>query len=133
MRVARPIRNSIANSFLKYLLFVEEVPIKSQIEGGSAFTKDFQNRGPKDSRGRSLRDLDLRARLFKYPCSYLIYSKSFEALPDKIKEHIYQRLWDVLTGKDESPDFSNLSAKTRRAILEILVETKEGLPSYWKK
>ena len=124
---------NIANSFLKYLLFVEEVPIKSQIEGGSAFTKDFQNRGPKDSKGRSLRDLDLQTRLFKYPCSYLIYSKSFEALPDKIKEHIYQRLWDVLTGKDESPDFSNLSAKTRRAILEILVETKEGLPSYWKK
>ncbi len=123
---------NIANSFLKYLLFVNEAPIQSEIEGGSAFTKDFQDRGPKDRKGRSLRNLDLQTRLFKYPCSYLIYSKSFEALPDKIKEHIYKRLRDILTGKDDSPEFSNISAKTGRAILEILVDTKQGLPDYWK-
>ncbi len=123
---------NIANSFLKYLLFTEEAPIKSDITGG-AFSKDFESRGPRDSKGRSLRDLDLQTRLFKYPCSYLIYSKSFEALPDKIQEHIYKRLWDILTGKDELPEFSRISAKSRRAILEILAETKQGLPAYWKR
>ncbi len=122
---------NIANSFLKYLLFTEEAPIKSRIEGNSSFAKDFSNLGPKDSNGRSLRDFDLETRLFKYPCSYLLYSKSFDALSGKMKEHVYQRLWDVLTGKDESADFANLSRKDKRAILEILIETKRGLPEYW--
>jgi len=123
---------NIAEAFLKYFLFTEEAPIKSRIEGNSSFAKDFSNLGPKDSKGRSLRDFDLETRLFKYPCSYLIYSKSFDALPGKMKEHIYKRLWEILTGKDESADFENLSRKDKHAILEIIIETKSGLPDYWK-
>ena len=123
---------NIANAFLKYLLFVDEAEMEDKIEGNSTFTQDFAKLGPVDSKGRSLRQFDLRKRLFKYPCSYLIYSKSFDALPQKMKDHLYQRLWDILTGKDTSPDFENISAERRRAILEILTETKKGLPEYWK-
>lgn len=124
---------NIVDSFLKYMLFTEEAPMKSAIAGDSTFAKDFARRGPFDSKGRSLRDFDLQTRLFKYPCSYLIYSKSFDALPAKVKEHIYQRLYNILTGKDASPAFADISRKTGREILEILVETKHDLPAYWKK
>ena len=123
---------NIANAFLRYLLFVDEAEIIDRIEGNSTFSKDFEKLGPVDSKGRSLRQFDLRKRLFKYPCSYLIYSKSFDALPQKMKDHLYQRLWGVLTEKDTSPDFENISSERRRAILEILIETKKGLPDYWK-
>jgi hypothetical protein len=123
---------NIANAFLKYMLFTEEVPIIDQLEGSAKFVTDFQVVGPKDSKGRSLRELHLKRRLFKYPCSYLIYSKTFDALPEPIQEHLYQRLWDILTGKDTSPEFQHVPADIKQSILEILVETKEGLPNYWK-
>ena len=89
--------------------------------------------GPRDSKGRSLREFDLKTRLFKYPCSYLIYSDAFEQLPKLVREDIYQRLFDVLTGKDERPAFENLPRASRRAIREILVETKKDLPGYWRE
>jgi len=88
--------------------------------------------GPRDGKGRSLRDLDLERRLFRYPCSYLIYSPAFDALPGEVKEHIYRRLWEVLTGRDTGKEFSRLSADDRKNIWEILTATKPGLPDYWR-
>ena len=123
---------SISESFLQYLLFTEEAPLTARVEGLSTFAKDFEARGPRDSKGRSLRDLDLQTRLFKYPCSYLIYSEAFDNLPAQIKSHLYQRLYDILTGKDKTPEFQTLTTETRRAIFEILRDTKSGLPNYWK-
>lgn len=125
--------DSIIASFLNYLLFTEETPLTAPIKGTSGFTEEFAARGPKDQKGRSLRDFDLQTRLFKYPCSFLIYSEAFDALPKKIKDDIYQRLWNVLTGKDKTEAFKNLSPEDRRAILEILADTKKDLPEYWKK
>ena len=123
---------NIAESFLKYMLFTEEAPIKSRIEGSSSFAKDFEGLGPFDSQGRSLRHFDLETRLFTYPCSYLIYSKSFDALPEKLKSYLDQRLYDILTNKDESPNFAGIPRKTKRAIFEILATTRKDLPDYWK-
>lgn len=40
-------------------------------------------------------------------------------------------LREVLTGKESGPDFTHLSAEDRRAILEILRDTKADLPDYW--
>jgi hypothetical protein len=124
--------NSPTESFLKYLLFVEEAPLTAPVSGTSSFAKEFAAKGPKDKKGRSLRDLQLQTRLFKYPCSYLIYSEAFDALPAQLKENIYQRLWNILNGKDSDPEFQKIPAETRRAILEILVDTKKNLPAYWK-
>jgi hypothetical protein len=114
-----------------YMLFADEVPLKEPIEGISSFTQTFPKRGPRDSKGRSLRDFDLQKRLFRYPLSYLIYSRQFDALPADIRARIYQRLYDILSGQDETPTFASLSADDRRAILEILRDTKPGLPVYW--
>lgn len=120
-------------AFLRYLLFTEEAPLTSPISGNPEFIKDFAKKGPRDSLGRSLRDLDLHTRLLKYPCSYLIYSSAFDDIPAPMKDQIYQQLWEILSGKDQSPDFAALRTEDRKAILEILLETKPGLPAYWKK
>ncbi len=122
-----------AESFLKYLLFAEETRLTNSIHGSAEFVKDFTSRGPRDKRGRSLRDFDLETRMFKYPCSYLIYSDAFDALPAPMKEHLYARLSEILSDKDQSATYASLSPETRRAIREILAETKRDLPDDWKK
>jgi hypothetical protein len=125
-----------AEQLVRYLLFVNETPLPDNghdpVGAGSGFAKEFSTRGPRDSKGRSLRDLDLRTRIFRYPCSYLIYSDSFEALPEPAKGHVYHRLLEVLSGTDTSQDFARLTAADRQAILEILLETKHGLPQEWR-
>ncbi|HMJ90014.1 MAG TPA: hypothetical protein VK530_09370, partial [Candidatus Acidoferrum sp.] len=123
---------NMSDAFLKYLLFTEEAKLTARVQGNESFVREFTERGPRDQHGRSLRDFDLRTRLFKYPCSYLIYTDAFEALPTAMKEHLYQRLWDILAGGDRSAAFASLSEQTRRDILEILIATKPGLPAYWK-
>lgn len=122
----------IEESFLKSLLFTEEAPLTNAVSGDAKFAEIFENTGPKDRLGRSLRQFDLQTRLFKYPCSFLIYSEAFESLPDVMKQDLYQRLYDILTRKDTNPEFQNVSAASRQAILEILRDTKPGLPEYWK-
>jgi len=113
------------------MLFTEEASPRDPVQGTSEFRNDFESRGPRDHLGRSLRQLDLNRRLFKYPLSYLIYSEQFDALPADAKEYLYHRLWDILNGKDETGDFSHIKRSTRRAIVEILRETKKELPTYW--
>ncbi|HYR86579.1 MAG TPA: hypothetical protein VE422_21005 [Terriglobia bacterium] len=115
-----------------YMLFADEEPLREPVKGVSTFTQTFPQRGPRDKQGRSLRDFDLQKRLFRHPLSYMIYSEVFEGLPDAVREKIYRRLYDVLTGKDTSKKYSALSAVDRRAVLEILRDTKPNLPAYWK-
>ncbi len=123
---------SVSEPLVKYLLFSGEAELTAQLAGTSGFTKEFSDHGIRDSKGRSLRDFDLKHRMFKYPCSFLIYSESFDKLPDEVRLPVYQRLFDILTGKDTSKEFSHLTAADRQAVLEILRDTKQGLPDYWK-
>jgi hypothetical protein len=114
-----------------YMLFVEAAPLAAPIAGVSSFTKTFAARGPRDGQDRSLREFDLRTKLFRYPVSYMIYSELFDALPRTIRERVYQRLHDVLTGTDASARYERLSAADRKAALEIVAATKPALPDYW--
>jgi hypothetical protein len=125
--------NWACEPLVEYLLFCEEAPLKEAISGTSAFAKEFTARGPFDSKRRTLREFDLRTRMFRYPMSYLVYTRAFDGLPAAAKERVYLRLWEVLSGKDRSKPFAHLTAKDRQAVLEILRETKKGLPDYWKK
>jgi hypothetical protein len=118
---------------VRYLLFCEEAPLSDPIKGTSGFTEEFAKRGPRDGKGRSLRDLDLKRRLLAYPCSYVIYSEAFDALPAPVKDYVMWRLWEVLNGKDASKEFAHLSATDRQAILEILRQTKPNLPDYFHR
>jgi hypothetical protein len=122
----------VENELVAYMLFADEAPMHDPVAGVSTFTKTFAERGPRDKQGRSLRDFDLKTRLFRYPLSYMIYDPAFDALPDAAREQVYRKLFDVLTGKDTSPRFARLSAEDRRAILEILRNTKPDLPAYWR-
>ena len=122
-----------AEKLVRYLLFTNEIPLQTPIAGTSDFARQFTARGPRDSQGRSLRDFDLQKRIFKYPCSYLIYSEAFDAIPSPAKDYIYRRLFDILSGREQGPEFASLSSQDRRAILEILVATKPGLPEQWKQ
>jgi hypothetical protein len=119
---------SAGDKLLKYLLFSGEFTLESPVQGTSGFAEEFSSRGPRDSRGRSLRELDLNTRLFKYPCSYLIYSPAFDRLPQLVKSHVSRRLLQVLVGEDSSTEFEHLTADDRQAILEILRDTK---PQLW--
>lgn len=125
-------RPSHVHELVDYLLFVDEPPLPGRVHGSSGFADSFAKRGPRDRRGRSLRELDLEHRLLRYPCSYMIYSDPFDALPAGTKRAIYDRLWSVLSGGQSDPRYARLSAADRRAILEILGETKTDLPPYWK-
>ena len=113
------------------MLFADEASLHGSVQGVSTFTKTFPERGPRDRKGRSLRDFDLQRRMFKYPLSYMIYSEAFDALPEDVRERVYRRLYEVLTGRDQSPKFKRLSAEDRLAVLEILRDTKSSLPDYW--
>ena len=120
------------NAFLRYLLLTEEIPLTAPVSGDAQYVADFTAPGPRDSKGRSLRDLDLQTRMFKHPCSFLIYSEAFDQIPAVMREHLLQRLHDILTGQDTDPQFAKLAAADRQAILEILRETKPNLPAYWQ-
>lgn len=114
------------------LLFSGEARFPSAVQGSTGFAARFERLGPADRRGRSLRQFELTHRLFRYPCSYLIYSAQFDSLPDAAKQYIYRRLWKVLTGRDDSAAFNHLSDADRDAIYQILRDTKKDLPSYWR-
>ena len=114
-----------------YLLFVDEAPLVGPVKGTAGFTEQFPKAGPRDKQGRSLRDFDLKRRLFRYPCSYMIYTPAFDALPQLAKDAVYNRMWEVLSGREKRPRYKVLSPADRRAIVEILRDTKQGLPDYF--
>jgi hypothetical protein len=114
-----------------YLVGVGEAPLTSPVRGVSTFTQTFPARGPRDGSGRSLRDFDLQGRLFRYPLSYTIYSRAFDGLDAELREQVYASLFAILSGADQAPRFAALSRERRREALQILAETKTGLPAYW--
>jgi hypothetical protein len=126
-----------AEQLLRYLLFANETPLpgvdRRRIIGASPFAREFEAHGRRDAKGRSLRDFDLSTRIFRYPCSYLIYSDAFDTIPEPAKGYVYHRLLAILNGQDQGPDFAKLSRDDRRAILEILLATKAGLPDEWRE
>ncbi|MCX6631619.1 MAG: hypothetical protein NTW28_28745, partial [Candidatus Solibacter sp.] len=117
-----------AGELVRYLLFADEVAFTEAVEGGPEFAAAFAKGAVRDRNGRSLRDLDLQHRMFRYRCSYLIYSEQFEALPAPARDRVLRRLHAILTGSEAS----NLETSERRAILEILRETKASLPGYFR-
>jgi hypothetical protein len=123
-----------AGRIVEYMLFDEEAFMDAPIQGVSDFATEFSQAGPFDSRGRSLRQFDLTSRMFRYPCSYLIYSPMFDQLPSALKQRVYRRLWETLTATPpdgETSASAGLNRSDRQAILQILRETKTDLPEYW--
>lgn len=122
--------DSAADRVLRHLLMCDEFSLSDPVSGTSGFAEQFVSRGRCDSRGRSLRDLDLHSRLFQYPCSYLIHSPAFDNLPPEVADPVRERLLAVLQGRDDDPAYSHLTPPMRTAIHEILKDTK---PELWEK
>lgn len=114
----------IGEELVEAMLLVDEARLTSPISGTSGYAADFERRGPFDSQGRSLRQFDLRHRLFRYPLSYLIYSRAFDGLPEAGRAYVYRRIDEVLSGRDQSAAFDHLTETDRRNIREILEATK---------
>ena len=121
-----------AMDLVDYLLFIDEAPLPAKIEGTSGFAERFIASGPRDRKGRSLRDLDLTQRLMRYPCSYMIYSPAFDALPAEAKDAIYHRMWAILSHAEKVAKYVRLARTDRQAIVEILRDTKPDLPDYFR-
>jgi hypothetical protein len=127
-----PLR-AMVNELVDYLLFVDEATLPARVRGTSGFSERFSASGPRDRNGRSLRQLDLGRRLLQYPCSYMIYTEAFDGLPAEAKEAIYARMWQVLSGDDRSQRYARLSRSDRKTVVEILRDTKKGLPDYFQR
>ncbi|MDQ8163855.1 MAG: hypothetical protein P3C10_14860 [Gemmatimonadota bacterium] len=117
---------------VRAMLFVGEAPFDGPVRGTTTFAADFPQAGPRDARGRSLRDLDLTRRLFTYPLSFLIYSDSFDALPALAKGEVYRQLDDVLGATHTPSEFAHLQPADRTAILQILTATKPDFAA-WRR
>jgi hypothetical protein len=115
---------AMVEPLVKAMLFADAAALASPMKGTAGFEAAFQAQGPRDRQGRSLRDLDLNTRIFRYPLSYMIYSPGFDALPSYVKEYVYQRFADILQGRDESGAYDYLAGEDRKAIFEILQATK---------
>jgi hypothetical protein len=111
-------------SVVEAMLFSGAAAFTDPISGPTDFADQFSKQGPRDSNGRSLRDLDLKQRLLRYPLSYLVYSKSFDDLPKLAKSYVYGRFREILSGQDKSAKFAHLTEADRKAVFEILKETK---------
>lgn len=116
--------DKLAEEVVRHLLFTDEAALTSPVAGTSRFSEEYAAAGPRDRKGRSLREFDLRRRLFRYPCSPLVYSAAFQNLPTLVRDRVNRRLVQVLSGEDQSPQFARLSAIDRQAIREILADTK---------
>jgi len=114
----------IAEPLVGALLMAGQPALTAPIAGTSGFRRHFESLGPHDAQGRSLRQLDMTRRLFRYPLSYVIYSEAFDALPDPSRAYVYRRLNEVLTGRDGADEYEHLSSVDRAGLLEILSATK---------
>jgi hypothetical protein len=120
--------HQVVVDLVDYMLFVDEEVLTGPVKGSSGFTDKFQAQGPTDRKGRSFRQLDLTRRLLRYPCSYMIYTQTFDALPGALRNAVYARMWRILSGQETGKPYDRLSRSDRQAILEILRDTKQDLP-----
>ncbi|MDF7809423.1 hypothetical protein P4E94_18420 [Pontiellaceae bacterium B12219] len=130
-RVVAEIKRN-APALVRNLIFTGEAQLDGAIVGGAGFEAYFEALGPFDEQGRSLRQFDGKTRMFKYPCSYMIYSDSFKQLPAAYKKEVFRMLHEILTSPEPDEDFLHLSDADKTAVIEILKSTVPELSWDWK-
>ena len=114
-RIERP-----AEQLVRDLLVAGEARLDGPVKGTSGFAEEFQQRGARDGEERSLRELDLQSRLFRHPCSYLIQSRAYAELPERVRVYVRSRFAEILAGRDRTGAFRHLGPNDRKAIRELL-------------
>jgi len=121
-----------AEIITRYLLFADEVALPpGGVDGDAAYKQDSLRTRRATADGISLKDFDLRTRLFKHRCSYMIYSPVFSGLPRLMKQRVYRRLDAALSLEQPDKDYSYLPASEKQAIRVILKATLTDLPVGW--
>lgn len=129
---SRPRLESLADELARYILFADEAPLpQGGIEGDADFIREFQ-RNKKAVNGAALKDFDLGSHIFKYRCSYMLYTDSWQKLPAQLKERVYFKMAEGLREQNPNPAYAHLPAGEKRAIRAILKETLPGLPAWWR-
>lgn len=123
----------VADELVRYLLFADEAALPGDgLAGDAALVEAFLRKKKEDPEGRSLRDLDLRSRMFTYRCSYMIYSEAFAAMPAPVRGRVWSRLGKALgVDRSETGNFDYLPAAEKLAIRSILRNTLAGIPDGW--
>lgn len=124
------IRNH-ARRIVGMMLFQGEAAMPA---GGVDGNPDFQAaflRNRREAAGgpvgrRSLKDFQLLTRLFKYRCSYTVYSRAFDLMDPLLKREVWAQLRHALLEEDELS--SHLPAAEKAQIWDILRQTKADMP-----
>jgi hypothetical protein len=119
------------DNLVRYLFFADEFQLTADVKGTSSFAETFSKRGPRDNQGRSLYQLDLQERLFRYPLSYMIYSPSFKQLPPSTLKLIALKLHQILTADVDQEGIEHLTPKLKLSLLDILKQTHPQIVKYW--
>lgn len=123
---------SSAQDVVDRLLFRNAAPLPEGIVGHEGFRENFAKGAPCSRSGHALKDLRLNGRLFAQRCSYLIYSKSFHALPEPLKARVWDRLDAALRSRDPKDRYAYLPAEEKQRIREILIETHPDAKARWR-
>lgn len=130
---AKPQVDELADELARYVLFADEAKLPAAgIKGDPAFVRDFLRNKKSVSDGASLKDFDLKTRLFKYRCSYMIYTDSWQKLPSALRDRVYFKMAEGLRDQNANPAYAHIPAEEKRTIRTILKETLAGIPSWWR-
>lgn len=104
-----------AESLAEYVLFKKEAPLPKGLAGDPDFVRDFQAAAP----GSPLRQFDLRTRIFKTRCSYMIQTPIWQALPGDVRNRA-EALLRAAVAEKPSPLGAHLSPEERAEIRPLL-------------
>lgn len=117
-------RSDAEDKLLRYLVFEDEPPLPKPLNPEaiqhSRYREYFENQSPNDSDGRSLRQFDLKTRVFRHRLSYLIEHPLFLQLPTECRDRLYDRLRSGFRDSPTPSGFKHLSDHERATLDELL-------------
>lgn len=115
------------------LVGVNEIALPGPVGQRSPFAKVFESKGLQDEEGRSLRQLDLQTRVFRWPLSYAIHSTAMKTLPPVLRDRVWTRLGELfagpLTGDDLAAYGKVIDAEKQQAVRAIIERSLALSPS----
>lgn len=122
-----------AAGIVSYLLFQKEAKLPpTGVTGDPAYLKAFAENRRATADGLSLKDFDLKTRLFRHRCSYMIYTDQWAKLPPLVKDRCWKYLQRLLA-EGGNGVASWIPGTERTAIRRILKATLPAeVPADWK-
>ncbi|MDF1746585.1 MAG: hypothetical protein P1V19_23020, partial [Gimesia sp.] len=132
------LKSDVEDRLLRYLLFLDEAELAGPLKGTTTYQSWFEQQGKRDSQGRSLKDFDLKTRLFRHRLSYLIYTDSFNKMPPSARLRILREIYAFMNATDSELEQEwdvypeDFPSQERQAIVQIVAETLPDCPEFWK-